>query len=104
MLDSRASSNRLPRPRKEASLAEIVEQISAAARIEHVVTRYPATVSVFLRWRMHCVGCPIARFETIADACRIYRRPADRLVAELQAAAADRNGGRERPTREHPNP
>ena len=83
-----------PHPREEAALSEQTGQITAATIVEQVVTRHPATVPVFLRWRMHCVGCPIARFETIAEACRVYGRPVDRLLAELHAAASGSNGPR----------
>lgn len=66
--------------------------IAATANVEQVLTEYPATVPIFLRRRMQCVGCPIARFETIADACRIYHFPVTGFVAELQQAASGRSG------------
>jgi hybrid cluster-associated redox disulfide protein len=62
--------------------------ITIEARIDQVLTEYPAAAQVFLTWGMHCVGCPIARFESIADACRIYQRPLDRFLAELQVACS----------------
>jgi len=35
-----------------------------------IMTRWPATVHVFIGWRLHCVGCPIADFHRLADAAR----------------------------------
>ena len=35
-----------------------------------VMTRWPATIRVFLDFRLGCVGCPIASFHSIDDACR----------------------------------
>jgi hybrid cluster-associated redox disulfide protein len=64
------------------------EMITTEARIDQVLNEYPAAAQVFLTWGMHCVGCPIARFESIADACRIYQRPLDRFLAELQVACS----------------
>ncbi|TXG80485.1 MAG: DUF1858 domain-containing protein [Thermomicrobiales bacterium] len=58
---------------------------------------FPSTVAVFLRWRMHCVGCPIARFESVSGACRAYRQPADRFLDELNRAAMSQLG------QEYPN-
>lgn len=64
------------------------EKITTEARIDQVLNEYPAAAQVFLNWGMHCVGCPIARFESIADACRIYQRPLDRFLTELQVACS----------------
>jgi hybrid cluster-associated redox disulfide protein len=33
------------------------------------MTAFPATIRVFLQFRMNCVGCPIACFHTVDDAC-----------------------------------
>lgn len=30
---------------------------------------YPTTIRVFLDFKMGCVGCPIACFHTVDDAC-----------------------------------
>ncbi len=73
---------------------ERIEPIATDTIIDRVMTDYPATVPVFLRWRMQCVGCPIAPFETIADACRIYQQPLDRFLTELRTAAWSPDGAR----------
>lgn len=67
-------------------MTQSAAEITTGSVIEWVVNEYPATVPVFLRWRMQCVGCPIAPFESIADACRIYQEPVDRFLTELRAA------------------
>lgn len=64
------------------------EPITAQSNVDRVLTDFPATVPVFLGRRMHCVSCPIARFESIADACRIYRLPVAGFLADLRAATA----------------
>lgn len=68
-------------------MRELLEEITTETSIDWVLATYPATAPVFLRWRMQCVGCPIARFESIADACSIYQRPLDRFLTELRLAA-----------------
>lgn len=35
--------------------------------LEAIMTRWPATIRVFIDWRLHCVGCPIADLHFIAD-------------------------------------
>lgn len=37
----------------------------------------------FLEMGMHCLGCPSARGETIAEACAVHGADADELVAKL---------------------
>jgi hybrid cluster-associated redox disulfide protein len=37
---------------------------------------------------MHCVGCAIAPFETIAEACAIYGLSVEALFAALDRSAA----------------
>ena len=39
-------------------------------RVDDVMRAAPDTIRVFLDHRMGCVGCPIATFHTIEDACR----------------------------------
>ena len=34
-----------------------------------VMRDWPATIRVFLDYKMGCVGCPIACFHTVDDAC-----------------------------------
>lgn len=55
-------------------------------RIEDVIDCYPKTIPVFFRYGMHCVGCPMARFETLAEGAAIYGISVSALVAELNEA------------------
>jgi len=59
--------------------------------VDEVMRRWPATIRAFLDHRMRCVGCPIATFHTVDDACREHG--VDRMVflaalAMLQERAA----------------
>jgi hybrid cluster-associated redox disulfide protein len=64
--------------------------ITATTTIDDLVTNHPASAQVFIRRRMHCVGCEVDRFHTIADACRIYDQPLTRVLAELRRVAKDK--------------
>jgi hybrid cluster-associated redox disulfide protein len=55
--------------------------------VDEVMRRWPKTIRVFLGFRMHCVGCPIAGFHTVADACREHRAEPVLFLAALRAAA-----------------
>ncbi len=45
-----------------------------------------AVAPYFFEMGMHCLGCPSARGETIAEACAVHGADADALVANLNKA------------------
>ncbi|HMM40870.1 MAG TPA: DUF1858 domain-containing protein [Thermomicrobiales bacterium] len=61
----------------------VEERVTEDTNLEELLSRYPQVVPVFLRRRMLCFGCDLARFESIGDACRIYGEPADGILSEL---------------------
>ena len=58
--------------------------------LEELMQRWPATISVFLRHRMLCIGCPIAGFHTLLDAAREHDIDLDMLLEEIEDAIAGR--------------
>ena len=60
--------------------------LTADLTIADVLERWPQTVPVFLRYRLACVGCPIAPFEQLADIASNYNLALDPLLAALQLA------------------
>ena len=63
--------------------------ITLETPVEEVMRCFPRTVSVFLRHRMHCVGCALGPFHSVADAAYEYELEASGLLAELREAMAD---------------
>ena len=61
--------------------------IESTRPVDDVMRRWPATIRVFLDHRMHCVGCPIACFHTIDDACREHDVDRTDFLDEIRAAA-----------------
>ena len=51
-------------------------------------TAWPTTVRVLLDFRMGCIGCPIAEFHSVDDACREHGIDRDQFLAALRLAAA----------------
>ena len=43
------------------------------------------TAQFFFEIGMHCLGCPSARGESIADACMVHGTDADALVEKINA-------------------
>lgn len=47
-----------------------------------------STSKYFLEMGMHCLGCPSARGETLAQACDVHEVSVDDMVAKLNAHLA----------------
>jgi hybrid cluster-associated redox disulfide protein len=54
--------------------------------VGEVLNDWPQTIPVFMDFRLGCVGCVMAQFDTLRDICRIYGLPAPRLLEELEKA------------------
>lgn len=60
----------------------------AYSTVAEVLDAWPQTIRVFLDHRMHCVGCAMAGFDTIAEAVANYGGALEPFVAELTRAVA----------------
>ena len=63
-------------------------QIGFEMAVDEVMRRWPATIRVFLDFRMSCIGCPIGGFHTVEDACREHGAAPQDFLSALRAAAA----------------
>lgn len=52
--------------------------------VDTIMREWPATVEVFIRHRLLCIGCPIGPFHTVGDACLAHGLAEDALVRELE--------------------
>jgi len=59
-------------------------QLAIDLTVAEVMERWPETIPIFFRYRMACVGCPIATFETLADVVMIYGLDLDCFLNELR--------------------
>ena len=57
--------------------------------VDDVMRRWPATIRVFLKFRFLCVGCPIACFHTVGDACREHHTDEKTFLDALHAALVE---------------
>jgi hybrid cluster-associated redox disulfide protein len=55
--------------------------------VDDVMREEPSTIRVFLDFKMRCVGCPIACFHTVNDACREHGVDRDRFLAVLRSVS-----------------
>lgn len=65
-------------------------QLMANLTVNEVMDRWPQTIPIFLRYRMACIGCPIGRFETVAEVAEIYRMELDHFIGDLQQTISQR--------------
>ncbi len=65
-------------------------QITKDSIIGDILDMNTDTAPFFLEMGMHCLGCPSARGETIAQACDVHGVDADELVAKINAFLADK--------------
>ena len=59
--------------------------ITKEMTIGEILRTNPNVAPVLMEAGMHCLGCPSARGESIADACAVHGTDADALVAKLNA-------------------
>ncbi|MGN0689062.1 MAG: DUF1858 domain-containing protein [Oscillospiraceae bacterium] len=65
-------------------------QITKDSIIGDVLDMNMDTAPFFLDMGMHCLGCPSARGESIAQACEVHGVDADELVEKINAFLADK--------------
>ena len=54
--------------------------------IGDILDAHPDLAPYFFEMGMHCLGCPSARGESVADACAVHGVDADDFVATLNEA------------------
>ena len=55
--------------------------------VDQVMNRWPASIRVFMDFRLGCVGCPIATFHSVEEASREHAIDGGAFLAALQAVA-----------------
>ncbi len=64
--------------------------INKQMSIGQVLNMDRGTARIFMEFGMHCLGCPHATAESIADACAAHGTDADKLVEKLNAFFAEK--------------
>jgi len=58
-------------------------KVTKESIIGDVLDAEPETAKFFFEIGMHCLGCPSARGESIADACAVHGTDADALIGKI---------------------
>ena len=72
----------------EEVIAEMAREDLAGLCVAQIMQRWPATIAVFMNCDLHCVGCPVGSFHTLAEAAEAHGIPLDRLMENVEAAIA----------------
>lgn len=54
-----------------------------------MMREWPQTVSVFIRHRMHCIGCVLASFHDAYDAAKEHNVDVDEFLEELDQVISE---------------
>jgi len=65
--------------------------IDAVTVLEQVVDNYPQTSRVFMKYALHCVGCPISHHHRVVDCVTENDLDLESFLAELRQAAFGQN-------------
>jgi hybrid cluster-associated redox disulfide protein len=66
--------------------------VTATDTIAEILARRPGAARLLIDRGMHCVGCAMTRFETLAEACTTYGIPTNELLRDLNREEASRRG------------
>lgn len=61
-------------------------RIDPSITVAQLLDRHPEAMRLFIDRRMSCIGCSIAPYHTIEEACGEYDLPIDAVMRELAAA------------------
>ncbi len=62
------------------------QAITREMPIGTIVQEHPETVPVFLQHGLHCIGCHVAAFESVADGAAAHGIDLDALMNDLNGA------------------
>lgn len=60
-----------------------MSKITRDSLIGDILDAYPDTAQFFLGMGMHCLGCPSARGESVAQACAVHGVDVEELVKAI---------------------
>ena len=63
-------------------------EITKDMKIGEILDANSEVAPFFFEMGMHCLGCPSARNETVAQACMVHGVNADELIAKINAFLA----------------
>ena len=66
-----------------------MKEITKDKKIGEILDAHRELAPFFLAMGMHCLGCPSARSESVAQACMVHGVNADELIGKMNAFLAN---------------
>ena len=63
--------------------------------VKQLLDRWPKVMWVFLDYKMACIGCDMASFDTVEDVARNYHMPVEELVDRIEASITEKSAAEE---------
>lgn len=73
--------------------AVLTAPIRADTILDDLMATYKATIPIFIRCKMMCVGCPIAGLHDVQQACDEHHIPLANFLAEINGVIRDTAAG-----------
>jgi hybrid cluster-associated redox disulfide protein len=67
------------------------DSIDPFMTVDEIMRLWPQTMRVMIKFKMLCIGCPVARFHTLADACAAHGLDEAAVTSEMIAAMGRAN-------------
>lgn len=68
-------------------------RVNPHTNLQQLFADWPELVPFFLKKRLACAGCAMARFETLGDLERSYALDPERLIMEIEDLLTRKRGG-----------
>lgn len=69
------------------------DSVHADMLVGDLIDQHPNTIKVFVRYGLHCVGCPISRHHTIARIALENNLDLEQLLSDLVKGISDEKDG-----------
>lgn len=63
-------------------------QVTPETNLQQLLTNFPNLIPFFIQERLACVGCEMARFETLEDLSRNYNLDLTHFIADIETILA----------------
>ena len=67
----------------------MTNKVTKDMSILDIVQNYPASLEVFAKYGLGCIGCAAARFENLEAGAKVHGLDPDEMVAEINALLQD---------------
>jgi len=67
----------------------MTNKVTKDMSILDIVQNYPASLEVFAKYGLGCIGCAAARFENLEAGAKVHGFDPDEMVAEINALLQD---------------